>query len=178
MFNFLLFTCNEIEAKVWDLRACLHLASGSLVSDSVLWLKPCYDFDSLFFIFYFFFLLHFSCCFAWLPCLAHPNIHLSFTPPPSPIAPSNPLPLTSPTPPPPIPEQTAVSDRRGAWEVQPARQANSSYLTSHLTADRHGGSVQVYTPHLINPQPLPSLHGVRSVSNNPNRDKYTFSYGM
>uniref|UniRef100_A0A669EZF3 non-specific serine/threonine protein kinase n=1 Tax=Oreochromis niloticus TaxID=8128 RepID=A0A669EZF3_ORENI len=39
--------------------------------------------------------------------------------------------------------QTAASDRRGAWEVQPARQANSSYLTSHLTADRHGGSVQV-----------------------------------
>uniref|UniRef100_A0A674PLT3 non-specific serine/threonine protein kinase n=1 Tax=Takifugu rubripes TaxID=31033 RepID=A0A674PLT3_TAKRU len=39
--------------------------------------------------------------------------------------------------------QTAVSDRRGAWEVQPTRQANSSYLTSHLAADRHGGSVQV-----------------------------------
>ncbi|XP_026175563.1 casein kinase I isoform X3 [Mastacembelus armatus] len=39
-------------------------------------------------------------------------------------------------------QQTAVSDRRGAWEVQPTRQANS-YLTSHLAADRHGGSVQV-----------------------------------
>ncbi|CAF99904.1 unnamed protein product, partial [Tetraodon nigroviridis] len=44
---------------------------------------------------------------------------------------------------PPIRNQTAVSDRRGAWEVQPTRQANSSYLTSHLAADRHGGSVQV-----------------------------------
>uniref|UniRef100_A0A8P4G0J2 non-specific serine/threonine protein kinase n=1 Tax=Dicentrarchus labrax TaxID=13489 RepID=A0A8P4G0J2_DICLA len=43
---------------------------------------------------------------------------------------------------PPIRNQTAVSDRRGAWEVQPTRQANSSYLTSHLAADRHGGSVQ------------------------------------
>lgn len=40
------------------------------------------------------------------------------------------------------PEQTASSDRRGAWEVQPNRQANS-YLTSHLASDRHGGSVQV-----------------------------------
>ncbi|XP_063737231.1 casein kinase I isoform X2 [Eleginops maclovinus] len=44
---------------------------------------------------------------------------------------------------PPIRNQTAASDRRGAWEVQPTRQANSSYLTSHLAADRHGGSVQV-----------------------------------
>ncbi|XP_047665825.1 casein kinase I isoform X2 [Tachysurus fulvidraco] len=40
------------------------------------------------------------------------------------------------------PDQTASSDRRGAWEVQPNRQANS-YLTSHLASDRHGGSVQV-----------------------------------
>uniref|UniRef100_A0A8C1WWV3 non-specific serine/threonine protein kinase n=1 Tax=Cyprinus carpio TaxID=7962 RepID=A0A8C1WWV3_CYPCA len=38
--------------------------------------------------------------------------------------------------------KTAISDRRGAWEVQPNRQTNS-YLTSHLAADRHGGSVQV-----------------------------------
>uniref|UniRef100_A0A8C9W029 non-specific serine/threonine protein kinase n=1 Tax=Scleropages formosus TaxID=113540 RepID=A0A8C9W029_SCLFO len=38
---------------------------------------------------------------------------------------------------------TASSDRRGAWEVQPNRQTNSSYLASHLAADRHGGSVQV-----------------------------------
>uniref|UniRef100_A0A8C5GX75 non-specific serine/threonine protein kinase n=1 Tax=Gouania willdenowi TaxID=441366 RepID=A0A8C5GX75_GOUWI len=30
-----------------------------------------------------------------------------------------------------------------SWEVQPTRQANPSYLTSHLAADRHGGSVQV-----------------------------------
>ncbi|XP_073715532.1 casein kinase I isoform X1 [Misgurnus anguillicaudatus] len=43
----------------------------------------------------------------------------------------------------PLRNQTAVSDRRGAWEVQPNRQTNSSYLTSHLAADRHGGSVQV-----------------------------------
>ncbi|KAK3533634.1 hypothetical protein QTP70_024042, partial [Hemibagrus guttatus] len=42
----------------------------------------------------------------------------------------------------PLRNQTASSDRRGAWEVQPNRQANS-YLTSHLASDRHGGSVQV-----------------------------------
>lgn len=39
--------------------------------------------------------------------------------------------------------QTVATDRRGAWENQPRRQNNSSYLTSHLAADRHGGSVQV-----------------------------------
>ncbi|XP_038274780.1 casein kinase I isoform X2 [Dermochelys coriacea] len=38
---------------------------------------------------------------------------------------------------------TASSDRRGEWEIQPSRQTNTSYLTSHLAADRHGGSVQV-----------------------------------
>ncbi|KAG9341180.1 hypothetical protein JZ751_019619 [Albula glossodonta] len=43
----------------------------------------------------------------------------------------------------PLRNQTAASDRRGAWEVQPNRQTNSSYLSSHLAADRHGGSVQV-----------------------------------
>ncbi|XP_062439869.1 casein kinase I isoform X2 [Rhea pennata] len=37
----------------------------------------------------------------------------------------------------------APSDRRGEWEIQPNRQTNTSYLTSHLAADRHGGSVQV-----------------------------------
>ncbi|NWX24648.1 KC1G1 kinase, partial [Aegotheles bennettii] len=37
----------------------------------------------------------------------------------------------------------ASSDRRGEWEIQPSRQTNTSYLTSHLAADRHGGSVQV-----------------------------------
>ncbi|NXN55070.1 KC1G1 kinase, partial [Rynchops niger] len=37
----------------------------------------------------------------------------------------------------------ASSDRRGDWEIQPNRQTNTSYLTSHLAADRHGGSVQV-----------------------------------
>ncbi|KFW04921.1 Casein kinase I isoform gamma-1, partial [Fulmarus glacialis] len=36
-----------------------------------------------------------------------------------------------------------ASDRRGEWEIQPSRQTNTSYLTSHLAADRHGGSVQV-----------------------------------
>lgn len=69
--------------------------------------------------------------------------------------PVNPLPLTllmQPL----TPEQTAASDRRGAWEVQPTRQANSTYLTSHLAADRHGGSVQVHTPHPSSQQP-PSL---------------------
>ncbi|XP_044835607.1 casein kinase I isoform X1 [Mauremys mutica] len=39
--------------------------------------------------------------------------------------------------------KTASSDRRGEWEIQPSRQTNTSYLTSHLAADRHGGSVQV-----------------------------------
>ncbi|MBN3276771.1 KC1G1 kinase, partial [Polyodon spathula] len=43
----------------------------------------------------------------------------------------------------PLRNQTASSERRGAWEVQPNRQTNTSYLTSHLAADRHGGSVQV-----------------------------------
>lgn len=53
------------------------------------------------------------------------------------------LPPPAPPPAPPPSAQTAISDRRGAWEVQPNRQTNSSYLTSHLAADRHGGSVQV-----------------------------------
>ncbi|XP_042198916.1 casein kinase I isoform X2 [Callorhinchus milii] len=43
----------------------------------------------------------------------------------------------------PVRNQTGMADRRGAWEVQPNRQQNPSYLTSHLTSDRHGGSVQV-----------------------------------
>ncbi|CAB1323034.1 unnamed protein product [Coregonus sp. 'balchen'] len=44
----------------------------------------------------------------------------------------------------PLRNQTAVSDRRGAWDAQPHQQTNSSYLSSsHLAADRHGGSVQV-----------------------------------
>ncbi|XP_014390947.1 PREDICTED: casein kinase I isoform gamma-1 isoform X3 [Myotis brandtii] len=38
---------------------------------------------------------------------------------------------------------TASSERRGEWEIQPSRQTNTSYLTSHLAADRLGGSVQV-----------------------------------
>ncbi|KAJ1181161.1 hypothetical protein NDU88_006371 [Pleurodeles waltl] len=42
-----------------------------------------------------------------------------------------------------IRNQTVATDRRGAWESQPRRQNNASYLTSHLAADRHGGSVQV-----------------------------------
>uniref|UniRef100_A0A6Q2YIK3 non-specific serine/threonine protein kinase n=1 Tax=Esox lucius TaxID=8010 RepID=A0A6Q2YIK3_ESOLU len=44
----------------------------------------------------------------------------------------------------PLRNQTAASDRRGAWDAQPHRQTNSSYLSSsHLAVDRHGGSVQV-----------------------------------
>lgn len=42
-----------------------------------------------------------------------------------------------------MPKQTTSSERRGEWEIQPSRQTNTSYLTSHLAADRHGGSVQV-----------------------------------
>uniref|UniRef100_A0A287CSQ2 Casein kinase 1 gamma 1 n=2 Tax=Rodentia TaxID=9989 RepID=A0A287CSQ2_ICTTR len=42
----------------------------------------------------------------------------------------------------PLRNQTASSERRGEWEIQPSRQTNTSYLTSHLAADRHGGSVQ------------------------------------
>ncbi|XP_029430477.1 casein kinase I isoform X1 [Rhinatrema bivittatum] len=41
------------------------------------------------------------------------------------------------------PLRNQTTDRRGAWEMQPSRQTNTSYLTSHLAADRHGGSVQV-----------------------------------
>uniref|UniRef100_A0A674EEQ7 non-specific serine/threonine protein kinase n=1 Tax=Salmo trutta TaxID=8032 RepID=A0A674EEQ7_SALTR len=41
---------------------------------------------------------------------------------------------------------SAHPHRRGAWDAQPHRQTNSSYLSSsHLAADRHGGSVQVVT---------------------------------
>ncbi|XP_043839210.1 casein kinase I isoform X6 [Dromiciops gliroides] len=43
----------------------------------------------------------------------------------------------------PLRNQNASTDRRGEWEIQPSRQTNTSYLTSHLAADRHGGSVQV-----------------------------------
>ncbi|XP_007638304.1 casein kinase I isoform X6 [Cricetulus griseus] len=43
----------------------------------------------------------------------------------------------------PLRNQTASSERRGEWEIQPSRQTNTSFLTSHLAADRHGGSVQV-----------------------------------
>lgn len=50
-------------------------------------------------------------------------------------------------------EQTASSERRGEWEIQPSRQTNTSYLTSHLAADRHGGSVQVLTGFIVFPWP-------------------------
>lgn len=96
-----------------------------------------------------------------------PNTIVPSLPSPPTLLPLQPLPDSSSPPTTaaaPTPEQTAVSDRRGAWEVQPTRQANSSYLTSHLAADRHGGSVQVHTPHLINQRPLPNLCGARSVS--------------
>lgn len=142
----------RLKLETWEIFLCL--ASGSLVPGSVLWLKPCFDFDFTFFI-----LLH-----LFFFSISHAALHVTW--PRSPIYPyfltqlfhHSPHPHPLPSHPPPItdaPEQTAVSDRRGAWEVQPTRQANSSYLTSHLAADRHGGSVQVYTPHLINQQPHP-----------------------
>ncbi|CAI5792977.1 casein kinase I isoform X1 [Podarcis lilfordi] len=37
----------------------------------------------------------------------------------------------------------SASERRGEWEMAPMRQANALFLQSHLTSDRHGGSVQV-----------------------------------
>lgn len=146
------------------MSADLHWAWTSLVLS--FWLKPCFVFFFLsrfFFHFANFVFLRFTCCFAWF-LASHTHSSVS----PNTIVPSLPSP---PTPPPfhcdthpdsssppttaaPTPEQTAVSDRRGAWEVQPTRQANSSYLTSHLAADRHGGSVQVYTPHLISQHPF------------------------
>uniref|UniRef100_A0AAR2IW47 non-specific serine/threonine protein kinase n=1 Tax=Pygocentrus nattereri TaxID=42514 RepID=A0AAR2IW47_PYGNA len=43
----------------------------------------------------------------------------------------------------PLRNQTASSEHRGAWDVQPLRQTNLSYLSSYLAADRHGGSAQV-----------------------------------
>ncbi|XP_032870836.1 casein kinase I-like isoform X2 [Amblyraja radiata] len=44
----------------------------------------------------------------------------------------------------PLRNQTGAADRRGAWEIQPNRQQNPSFLTTtQLTSDRHGGSVQV-----------------------------------
>uniref|UniRef100_A0A8B9JRY7 non-specific serine/threonine protein kinase n=1 Tax=Astyanax mexicanus TaxID=7994 RepID=A0A8B9JRY7_ASTMX len=43
----------------------------------------------------------------------------------------------------PLRNQTASSEHRGAWDVQPHRQTNLSYLSSYLAADRHGGSAQV-----------------------------------
>lgn len=52
-----------------------------------------------------------------------------------------------------MPEQTASSERRGEWEIQPSRQTNTSYLTSHLAADRHGGSVQVLIAFIAFPWP-------------------------
>ncbi len=150
--------------KVW---AYLHSASGSLVSSSVLWLKPLLWFDSLFYFvtFVFFSISHAALHGTWpltpnCPSILTRLFHHSPTP-----LPSHPLP--SPTPP--TPEQTAVSDRRGAWEVQPSRQANSSYLTSHLAADRHGGSVQVYTPHLINQQPPHKISMESDLSHGMNR---------
>lgn len=134
----------------------------------IFWLKPCFDlwiqtFDFLNFANFVF--LRFSCCFAWyLASHTHssisPNTIVPSLPsPPDPPSIATPHSLPDSSSPPtaaaaPTPEQTAVSDRRGAWEVQPTRQANSSYLTSHLAADRHGGSVQVHTPHLIEQQPF------------------------
>lgn len=135
-------------------------------------LRPCLDFFSpcfnswFFYYFVSFFIGH--AAFAWylashtqMPSFLmqlfhhlHPSFPLPLHPPPHPIHPKPHFPLTSLWQPP-TPEQTAGSDRRGAWEVQPTRQANSSYLTSHLAADRHGGSVQVHTPYPFSQHPLP-----------------------
>lgn len=60
-----------------------------------------------------------------------------------------------------MPEQTTSSERRGEWEIQPSRQTNTSYLTSHLAADRHGGSVQVLTAFIA--FSWPSEHGWENV---------------
>ncbi|KAI2574629.1 casein kinase 1 gamma 1, partial [Homo sapiens] len=65
----------------------------------------------------------------------------------------------------PLRNQNVSSERRGEWEIQPSRQTNTSYLTSHLAADRHGGSVQprsltsrVFCPAVRPLFPLPSTH--------------------
>uniref|UniRef100_A0AAY5EPP9 non-specific serine/threonine protein kinase n=1 Tax=Electrophorus electricus TaxID=8005 RepID=A0AAY5EPP9_ELEEL len=43
----------------------------------------------------------------------------------------------------PLRNQTPGSEHRGAWDVQPHRQTNLSYLSSYLATERHGGSAQV-----------------------------------
>lgn len=145
------------------MKADLHWALMSLVL--IFWLKPCFDFGFRLFIFLillilFSFVSHAALHGTWLRTPTHPSLLTRLfhhSPHPWPSFHCNPLPDSSSPPTTaaaPTPEQTAVSDRRGAWEVQPTRQANSSYLTSHLAADRHGGSVQVYTPHLINQHPF------------------------
>uniref|UniRef100_A0A8C2LNL4 non-specific serine/threonine protein kinase n=1 Tax=Cricetulus griseus TaxID=10029 RepID=A0A8C2LNL4_CRIGR len=45
----------------------------------------------------------------------------------------------------PLRNQTASSEHRGEWEIQPSWQTNTSFLMCYLAADRHGGSVQVPT---------------------------------
>lgn len=148
----------------WDWGQCLRYTSYTSNWPQAPWLEPCFDLDSLFYFLRFDFPLHFSCCFAWylasqtqLPIFPNTSIPSPF---PLPLHPQSCF-LSHHWPPP--PEQTAAADRRGAWEVQPTRQANS-YLTSHLAADRHGGSVQVYTTHPISQRPPLSPCRVRSVS--------------
>lgn len=143
------------------MSADLHWAWTSLVLS--FWLKPCFVFypDFIFFILLilFSFVSHAALHGSWLHTPTHPPLltrlfHHSPHPRPPFHCDTHPDSSSPPTTAAPTPEQTAVSDRRGAWEVQPTRQANSSYLTSHLAADRHGGSVQVYTPHLISQHPF------------------------
>lgn len=143
------------------MSADLHWAWTSLVFKFLAEALLCFFYPDFFFYFANFVFLRFSCCFAWfLASHAHsatsPNTIVPSLPHPRPPlhCDNHPDSSSPPTTAAPTPEQTAVSDRRGAWEVQPTRQANSSYLTSHLAADRHGGSVQVYTPHLISQHPF------------------------
>ncbi|XP_053128102.1 casein kinase I isoform X3 [Hemicordylus capensis] len=41
------------------------------------------------------------------------------------------------------PPRQQTIERRGDWDIPPVRQANALFLSSHLTSERHGGSVQV-----------------------------------
>uniref|UniRef100_A0A8C2M9T4 non-specific serine/threonine protein kinase n=1 Tax=Cricetulus griseus TaxID=10029 RepID=A0A8C2M9T4_CRIGR len=63
----------------------------------------------------------------------------------------------------PLQNQTASSERPGEWEIQPSWQTNTSFLMSHLAADRHGGSIQVPTvvPVLLS---LASISSISSLS--------------
>lgn len=84
----LLCVCTvRIMPKMWALTSIW--LQFSLVSGSVIWLKSCFDFYSHFYFAIYFFLHHFSCCFAWylashtrllispntiIPSLPHPHL--------------------------------------------------------------------------------------------------------